>query len=327
MGVTRYWRYSKEKMLRLRKEGRIVQTKPGAVPRYKRYLDEVPGAPVTDVWTDIPPVQGRSREFLGYPTQKPVRLLERILEASTEKGAVVLDPFCGCGTTVVAAQRMKRRWVGIDITFLAIALMKHRLYGEFRLEESKHYQVIGEPVSVAEAQALAVRDRFQFQVWALGLVGARPRDPKRGRDYGIDGRVFFHDGPIEAPEMRTILVQVKSGRTGAKDIRDLRGTMEREGAAIAVLIALHEATTAMLEEAEKAGSYFSELYGKSYPRIQVLSVHELLEGTGKMEYPEQPRAWIPQKGGSSRKRYPSGGSSGGRGPGLVFEPHTDYEPR
>jgi DNA modification methylase len=313
MGVTRYWRYGKEKMLHLLKEGRIVQRRPGVVPRYKTYLDEMPGTPVPDVWTDIPPVQGRSREFLGYPTQKPIRLLNRIITTSSDKGDLILDPFCGCGTTIVAAERLKRNWIGIDITAVAVALMKHRLATEFKLKERKNYQVVGEPVSVADAEALARQDRFQFQLWALGLVGARPRDAQRGRDYGIDGRLFFSEGELgKTPDLKSILVQVKSGHTSVRDVRDLRGTMEREGAAIGVLVTLEDPTEPMIQEVEQAGTYHSTLYGKSYPKLQILTVGGLLSGSATVQYPEQPQAWLPQRRASrSSSRRQGGGYSGG----------------
>jgi len=127
LGVTRYWRYSKERMQQLYEEGRIVQSKPGAVPRYKRYLDEMPGTPLQDIWDDIPPIGAQAKERLGYPTQKPLTLLERIVSFASNEGDLVLDPFCGCGTTITAAEQLNRRWIGIDITHLAITLMRHRL--------------------------------------------------------------------------------------------------------------------------------------------------------------------------------------------------------
>jgi DNA modification methylase len=154
LGVTRYWRYSKEKMEELYRKGRVIQTRPGAVPQYKRYLDEMPGVPVQTVWTDVPVINNRSNEKLGYPTQKPEALLERIIKASSNEGDVVLDPFCGCGTAVVAAQRLKRRWIGIDITPLATNLIKTRLADTFGPEVRKSYEVIGEPTSVPDAREL-----------------------------------------------------------------------------------------------------------------------------------------------------------------------------
>ena len=180
MGVTRYWRYTKEKMQALIEQGRVIQTQPGAVPAYKRYLDEMHGVPLQDVWTDINPVAAQAAERLGYPTQKPESLLERIIGASSNEGDVVLDPFCGCGTATAVAEKMKRRWVGIDITHLAINLIKTRLRDHFGEEVGKTYEVIGEPVSVADAAELAQQDKFQFQSWALGLAvrGLRHRTRK-----------------------------------------------------------------------------------------------------------------------------------------------------
>src|SRR5208283_3657600 len=170
MGVTRYWRYSKSKMEELIAEGRIIQTMPGSVPQYKRYLDEMPGVPMQNLWDDIFPINSQAQERLGYPTQKPEALLERIIKASSNEGDLVLDPFCGCGTAVVAAQRLKRRWIGIDITPLAINLIKKRLSDIFGPEIRKSYDVIGEPVSVPDAHKLAQEDPSHFQYWALGLV-------------------------------------------------------------------------------------------------------------------------------------------------------------
>jgi len=175
MGVTRFWRYSKVKMADLIEEGRIVQTRPGSVPQYKRYLDEMPGAAVQNLWEDIPPINSQAQERLGYPTQKPEALLERILKASSKEGDVVLDPFCGCGTTVQVAQKLNRRWIGIDITHLAIGLIKTRLDDAFGPEVRKTYQVIGEPTDVRGAEQLAAENKYQFQYWALGLVRSASR--------------------------------------------------------------------------------------------------------------------------------------------------------
>ena len=172
MGVTRYWRYSKERMQELIRQGRVVQTTPGAVPAYKRYLDEMPGVPLQDLWTDIRPIGSQAAERLGYPTQKPVALLERIIRASSNEGDTVLDPFCGCGTTIAASQKHGRRWIGIDITHLAISLIRYRLGDSFG--KDCRFEVVGEPTSLPDAASLAEQDAYQFQWWALGLVKARP---------------------------------------------------------------------------------------------------------------------------------------------------------
>ena len=197
MGVTRHWRYSREHMDELIRLGRVVQTRPGAVPAYKRYLDEMPGVPLQDLWTDIGPVGAQARERLGYPTQKPESLLERIIQASSNEGDVVLDPFCGCGTAVAVAERLKRRWIGIDITHLAISLMKSRLHDTFGTQLSP-YDVVGAPQDIESARALAAESqhdgRYQFEYWALGLVDARPGNNRRkGADAGVDGYINFFD--------------------------------------------------------------------------------------------------------------------------------------
>ncbi len=186
LGVTRVWRWTKDRMQAAYDAGMIVQTKSGSIPRFKRYLDEQRGKPLGDVWNDIPPLNSQAKERLGYPTQKPQALLERIIALSSNPGAVILDPFCGCGTTVAAAQVMNRTWIGIDITHLAITLIKQRLKDSFG--EDVAFKVIGEPVSFPDAERLAESDPYQFQWWALGLVGARPADQKKGADKGFDGR-------------------------------------------------------------------------------------------------------------------------------------------
>jgi len=275
MGVVRYWRYSREKMEELIRQGRIVQTRPGAVPAYKRYLDEMPGVSLQDIWTDINPLAPQAAERLGYPTQKPLALLKRIIMASSDEDDTVLDPFCGCGTTIDAAQELNRRWIGIDITHLAISLIKHRLRD--RYGDQVAYEVIGEPVTVDEAAVLAQEDPYQFQWWALGLVGARPAEQKKGADKGIDGRLRFHDEPTGG-KTKHIIFSVKAGKTGVAHVRDLRGVIEREKAQIGVLITMQEPTRPMLNEAAEAGFYDSR-WGK-HPRIQIRTVEELLSGKG-----------------------------------------------
>lgn len=274
MGVTRYWRYNKMKMETLLAQGRIVQTKPGSVPRYKRYLDEMPGVAVSDVWTDITLVQAHAAERLGYPTQKPEALLERIIKASSNEGDLVLDPFCGCGTTISVAQRLNRQWIGIDITHLAITLMKTRLKDAFG--ESIEFGVVGEPVSVSDAGVLASSDPYQFQWWALGLVGARPVEQKKGADKGIDGKIIFQgDKP---GTFESVILSVKAGKTGSAHVRDLKGVLDREKAAIGIFITMQEPTTPMKQEAVTAGFYESSIWGRQYPKIQLLTITELIAG-------------------------------------------------
>lgn len=278
MGVSRYWRYSKEKMARLIEEGRIVQTKPGTVPAYKRYLDEMPGVSIQDVWTDIVNIGSASAESLGYPTQKPELLLERIIGASSNESDVVLDPFCGCGTAVAVAQKLNRQRIGIDITHLAVNLMRSRLIDTFGDSIKSTFQVVGEPTTLEDAESLAEHDKYQFQFWSLGLIGARPEasDEKKGADKGIDGKRFFSD-ELKG-KTKTIIISVKGGKTiPATAVRDLRGTIEREDAEIGVLISIAEPTKNMREDAAAAG-FYSSPFGTKHPRIQLLTIKQLLEG-------------------------------------------------
>ena len=279
MGVTRAWRYSKERMQELIEQGRIVQTSPGSVPRYKRYLDEMPGIQLQDLWADINPIGARAREWLPYPTQKPEALLERIIASSSNEGDVVLDPFCGCGTAVVAAHKLNRQWLGIDITHLAVALMKNRLAAAFGLAAGRDYDVAGEPEDVGGARALWEQDPYQFQYWAVSLLQAQPQEkPKRGPDRGIDGMVHFLDGPRRSAHRA--VVQVKGGRVSAPQVRDLRGVVAREGAAMGLFISLEPATRDMRQEAVSAGFYHSDLWGRDFPKIQLRTVGEMLSGEG-----------------------------------------------
>jgi len=282
LGVTRFWRYSKKKMMELYRQGRIVQTRAGAVPQYKRYLDEMPGVPVQNVWTDVPVISNRSKEKLGYPTQKPEALLERILKGSSNEGDVVLDPFCGCGTAIAVAERLKRRWIGIDITYLAINLVQRRLRDTFHSDLSP-YEIVGAPTDLASAEALKEISPHQFEWWAVDLVNARPaKDYKKGADTGIDGYINFFDD--KSGKAKQVIVQVKSGHVGVNNIRDLKGVLEREKAAIGALITLRDPTRPMLTEAAAAGFYESKDFPGRYPRLQILTIAELLGGK-KLEYP------------------------------------------
>ena len=280
----RHWSVPPTELDKLDAAGQIHwPAKPGGVPMFKRYADEQPGVPLQDVWTDIPPMHNLSAERLGYPTQKPLALLERIIAASSNAGDVVLDPFCGCGTAVAAAHKLGRRWIGIDITHLSIALQKYRLKDAFDLDERKDYAVIGEPKDLGSAQQLAHDDRYQFQWWALSLIKARPlggdgesKSGKKGSDKGVDGLINFIDEAGGKP--KRVLVQVKSGHVKSGDVRDLRGTVEREGAAIGVFITLEKPSRDMMTEAAGAGLYHSPGWDKDYPRIQILTIEDLLGG-------------------------------------------------
>jgi site-specific DNA-methyltransferase (adenine-specific) len=249
---------------------------------------EVIGQAVDTVW-DIKPVDPKDKDRLGYPTQKPEALLERIIQASSHEGDIVLDPFCGCGTTVTVAERLKRHWIGIDITHLAITLIKKRLHDSFG-KELAPFEVIGEPADAMSAAALAEENRHQFEWWALGLVDAAPaQDKKKGADRGVDGVLYFQEK--DDGDYHKIIVQVKSGHVSAREVRDLKGVLEREKAAIGCLLTLKPPTRPMKEEAAAAGFYTpAQFPEKRFPRLQILTIAELFAGK-LLEYPR----WVPPK--------------------------------
>jgi DNA methylase/Restriction endonuclease len=274
MGVKRYWRYSREKMAELIKQGRVIQTRPGAVPQYKRYLDEMPGVPLQSLWADLPGINNRSKEMLGYPTQKPLALLERIISAASNPGDTVLDPFCGCGTAVEAAHKLGRKWIGIDITPLAIDVIERRL-SRLGLRRNVDYKVEGFPIDLDGARRLFAENPHDFQLWALTLVDGQPRDGgKKGADKGIDGLIFFQD---DATTVGQAIVSVKGGENiHAEHVRDLLGTIQSNHSKFGVLVSLHEPTSAMTRAAKEAESV--ESGGKLRPRIQICTIEALLEG-------------------------------------------------
>lgn len=238
------------------------------VPEVKFYLPD--GQPIQDVITDIPPINSQAEERLGYPTQKPIALLDRIIQSSTNEGDVVFDPFCGCGTTIYSAVKNQRQWIGCDIAILSVRLVRDRLVDRYGQVEGVSFEVDGVPVSVEGAEELFKRDPFQFQHWFAERVGGFPMQKKVG-DRGIDGRIYFEtrDG------LETVILSVKGGTLRPTDIRDLRGTMEREGAAMAGFLSLREPSKKMRQEAAEAGVY--DYGGVSYPRMQCLTVREVLE--------------------------------------------------
>jgi site-specific DNA-methyltransferase (adenine-specific) len=269
-------------------EGRILLKRDGT-PRFdgfKVYLDETKGKVLGTNWTDIPRIPNTSGERLGYPTQKPVALLERIIEASSNAGDIVLDPFCGCGTALVASQKMERQWVGIDVTYLSIAVMRARLKDSFGLAD---VPVVGQPTEVDGARAMLVGSgldgQYQFQWWALDLIGAQPMGgaQKKGADRGIDGVISFSTGPHG--EVGRALVSVKSGGVNSSQVRDLKGVLEREKAEIGIFITLEEPSAPMQLEATTAGVYHSDLSGKDYQRVQIYTIRDLLEHGRKPDLP------------------------------------------
>ena len=276
LGVTKVWRWTRERMQAAYDAGIVVQSAAGMVPRQKRYIDEQEGIALSDVWTDIPPLNSQAQERLGYPTQKPVALLERILNASSNPGDTVLDPFCGCGTTVHAAQKLGRNWIGIDVTHLAIGLIEKRLRDAFA---GVQFITHGTPQDLDGARNLAARGRddknyyFEFEKWALSLIAAQPGNlSKKGADKGIDGNLYFgakHEGRA--------IVSVKAGdNVGVAMIRDLRGVIEREGAAIGVFLTLTEPSRPMITEAAGAGQYELPGYAGSVPRIQIVTIEQAM---------------------------------------------------
>jgi DNA modification methylase len=286
MGVSRHWAYSKEKMDQMIAEGRVVQTRPGAVPQYKRYLDEMPGVSAQNLWTDIKPINNRSKERLGYPTQKPVALLERILTVSSSDGDVVLDPFCGCGTTIAAAQRLNRRWIGIDITFIAVDLIEKRLQHAYGSSITSTYRVHGIPRDLRAAQALFNHSPFDFERWAVSLVNAQPNEKQVG-DKGIDGVARFY---LDRTTIGRVLVSVKGGQhIGPQMARDLLGTVEAHKAQMGVLILMAEPTPGIKDVADHGGTYRWPVNGQIYPRLQVITIKALL--TGKR--PNMPQMNLP----------------------------------
>jgi len=228
---------------------------------------------IRDVW-DISALRGNQQEMLGYPTQKPKALLERIIKASSNEGDIVLDPFCGCGTTIAAAQELKRNWIGIDVTHLAIGLIKKRLKDTFH--EDVKYKIVGEPIDVESAHKLWEQNPYQFQCWAVNLIEGCPTKP--GGDKGIDGYKYFED-----PKAQQMIVSVKGGNITPAYIRDLKGVINREKAALGIFISFEEATKEMHKEAATTGFYESDI-GSKHPKIQLFTIKELIEGK-KINYP------------------------------------------
>jgi site-specific DNA-methyltransferase (adenine-specific) len=271
-GHRRVWKWSLERMQQLHDSGKLQYSSTG-FPGLKQYLDESKGRALQDIWMDIPSLQSNTTERLGYQTQKPVALLKRILESTTDAGDVVLDPFCGCGTTIAAAQELGRRWIGIDVTHLAISLIERRLKESFG---DATYTVYGVPTDIAGARDLALRDKYQFQWWAVSLIDAQPyAGKKKGADTGIDGIIFFRP---DGRNVERAIVSVKGGGSVQPSmVRDLLGTVQRERAAIGIFLTLQAPTRQM--EREAAGAGFYDLpNGVRVPKVQILSIEQVLGG-------------------------------------------------
>jgi DNA modification methylase len=289
------WRVNLELMEKLDADDRLAfPSKPDGRIARKHYLSEQEGRKAADTWTDIPPLQASSAEKLGYPTQKPLALLERIIAASSNPGDVVLDPFCGCGTAIDAAQKMGRRWVGIDITYIAIDLMQKRLEATYGPEIRDAYDLSGVPRDIEAAQALFDANAFDFERWAVTLISGQPNEKQVG-DKGIDGVIRF---PMNRDDVATSLVSVKGGQQlNPGMVRDLHGTVERQRAEMGVLVTLAPATRGMVEEAKHSGTYTDEFSGTVYPKIQLISIAEIMSGTR----PAMPTPIMPYKLAQRRK--------------------------
>lgn len=274
LGVTKVWRWTRERMQEAYDAGRVVQTAPGRVPRVKRYLDEQRGKPFGDTWTDIAPLNSRSAERLGYPTQKPTFLLERLIKLCTDEGDTVLDPFCGCGTTVAAAQNLGRRWLGIDITTLAVDLIDKRMQDTYGAELRDSYELRGIPRDIEGAVSLFRRSPFEFERWAVGLVWGQPNERQVG-DRGIDGVVRF---PLTRRDRGRALVSVKGGASNPGHVRDLLGTIQSERAELGLFVCMNPPTRGMQEAANQSGSWEHPANGQRFPRIQILTIADLLRG-------------------------------------------------
>jgi site-specific DNA-methyltransferase (adenine-specific) len=296
------WRYSKKTMAKLDADGRIwYPADKTKRPQLKRYLAEMKGTVVSNIWTDIPPINSQAQERMGYPTQKPETLLERVIRASSNEGDTILDPFCGCGTTVAVAERLRRRWIGIDITHLAIDLIVRRLRG---IEKAEPYIIVGYPEDVAGAESLAGRDKYQFQWWAVIKAGGDwSAEMKKGMDRGIDGSVTFFDD--NSGQAKKVIIQVKGGQhVSVNDVRVLKSVIEREKAPIGALICLKPATREMAREAAIAGYYEPEYFpGRKFPRIQILTMEDLFAGK-RIEHPELALSSVKQAERKTKDQQP-----------------------
>ena len=269
----RYWAYSRAKMEEFEEQGRLVYTRTG-MPEYKRYLDEMPGLSLQDTWTDIDPINARANERLGYPTQKPLALLERIIAMSSNEGDIILDPFCGCGTAVDAAQGLGRQWIGIDITFIAVDLIEKRLQDRYPGIVGS-YETFGIPRDMASAQALFKHSPFDFERWAVSRIPARPNAKQVG-DKGIDGVAQFY---LDPKTNGKVLVSVKGGvNINPAFVRDLVGTVETQKAQMGVLITMANPTKGVLDAVDHGGNYTWPVNSQPFPRVQVITVSDLLAG-------------------------------------------------
>jgi adenine specific DNA methylase Mod len=300
MGVTRVWRWTRQRMQAAYDAGLIVQTGPGRVPRFKRYLDEQKGLPLGDVWSDIPPLNSQAGERIGYPTQKPMALLERLIKLTTKEGDVILDPFCGCGTTVETAQHLRRKWIGIDVAYHAIKVIENRIKDEFK--GTAKFDVLGIPYTFDQAVALAERDKYQFQWWANYLFDPHAvREIKKGKDRGIDGEIYFPMG-IGRRDYGRILISVKGGKhLNPSMLRDFVGVLDTEKAEMGLFICLNDPSQEMELAALRAG-FVDTAQGRKR-RLQIVSINQWFEGV-RPDLPNAPTLDIAAFSHTKKKRPP-----------------------
>ncbi|ODV40267.1 Type III restriction-modification system methylation subunit [Microcystis aeruginosa NIES-98] len=284
-GIKKLWRCPIETMQKYEEQNKLYYTRNGT-PRLKQYLEEMPGVPLTNLWNDIPPINSQASERLGYPTQKPEALLERIIKASSNKGDVILDAYCGCGTTIAVAERLERNWIGIDITYQSISLMLKRLEDSFGKNVLDKIELNGIPKDLESAKALATkpddRTRKEFEKWAV-LTYSNNRaviNDKKGADKGIDAIAYFQG---DKDNREKIIFQVKSGNVKSGDIRDLQGTMTLQGAALGIFITLKPPSKDMVQTAKSAGIYRGRYMSQSVDKIEIVTVQEILEQKKRLD--------------------------------------------
>jgi site-specific DNA-methyltransferase (adenine-specific) len=284
-GIKKLWRCPIETMQKYEEQNKLYYTRNGT-PRLKQYLEEMPGVPLTNLWNDIPPINSQASERLGYPTQKPEALLERIIKASSNKGDIILDAYCGCGTTIAVAERLERNWIGIDITYQSISLMLKRLEDSFGKNVLDKIELNGIPKDIESAKALATkpddRTRKEFEKWAV-LTYSNNRaviNDKKGADKGIDAIAYFQG---DKDNREKIIFQVKSGNVKSGDIRDLQGTMTLQGAALGIFITLKPPSKDMIQTAKSAGIYRGRYMSQSVDKIEIVTVQEILEQKKRLD--------------------------------------------
>lgn len=302
-----HWKFTTENLDVLDAAGKIYWPPKGGWPQIKRYRDELQGLAVSDMWDDINKINPAGNERLGYPTQKPLALLERVIGASSNPGDVVLDPFCGCGTAIEAAERLGRRWIGVDVTYLAIHVIEARLAKSFGAGIKGKYRLLGSPEDAADANALAARDWLEFQKWAVMKLGGLPKD-RPGADGGIDGVIRYHRVGIEQPNRA--IVSVKGGlNVGVDAVHKLKSVVDREKAELGILVCVNPPTSAMKREALSVGDVGPP--SKRVQKIQIVTLDMLfgrlpVDFPGMVDPPEVGRSGPADRQPKRSKKYVEG---------------------